>query len=55
MSSNELLNELERWRATVEQGGGADRIEAQHVKGKLTARERLLEFLDADAARRARG
>jgi acetyl-CoA carboxylase carboxyltransferase component len=41
------LNELERWRATAEQGGGADRIEAQHAKGKLTARERLSEFLDA--------
>jgi acetyl-CoA/propionyl-CoA carboxylase carboxyl transferase subunit len=47
MSFDGLLNELERWRATVEQGGGADRIEAQHAKGKLTARERLSEFLDA--------
>jgi propionyl-CoA carboxylase beta chain len=47
MSFDGLLNELERWRSTVEQGGGADRIEAQHAKGKLTARERLSEFLDA--------
>jgi acetyl-CoA carboxylase carboxyltransferase component len=39
-------SELERWRATAAQGGGADRIEAQHAKGKLTARERLVEFLD---------
>ena len=47
MSFNELLNELGHRRAAVEQGGGADRIEAQHAKGKLTARERLSEFLDA--------
>jgi len=39
-------SELERWRATAAQGGGAARIEAQHAKGKLTARERLAEFLD---------
>ncbi len=28
------------------QGGGADRIDAQHKKGKLTARERVLLLLD---------
>jgi len=38
--------ELERWRVTAAQGGGAARIVAQHAKGKLTARERLAEFLD---------
>lgn len=47
MSSNEFLHELERWRAEAEQGGGPERIKAQHAKGKLTARERLAELLDA--------
>ena len=28
------------------QGGGAKRIEAQHAKGKLTARERIDLLLD---------
>ena len=39
-------SKLEGWRALAAQGGGAARIEAQHAKGKLTARERLAEFLD---------
>jgi propionyl-CoA carboxylase beta chain len=32
--------------AEAELGGGQDRIEAQHAKGKLTARERILKLLD---------
>ena len=32
-------------------GGGDARIDAQHKKGKLTARERLLLLLDADSFR----
>eukprot|EP00276_Gloeochaete_wittrockiana_P004307 CAMPEP_0184665312 /NCGR_PEP_ID=MMETSP0308-20130426/56645_1 /TAXON_ID=38269 /ORGANISM="Gloeochaete witrockiana, Strain SAG 46.84" /LENGTH=538 /DNA_ID=CAMNT_0027109231 /DNA_START=18 /DNA_END=1634 /DNA_ORIENTATION=+ len=32
-------------------GGGADRIEKQHSKGKLTARERLSVLLDRDSFR----
>jgi hypothetical protein len=32
-------------------GGGAKRIETQHARGKLTARERLLLLLDADSFR----
>ena len=40
------LDELARRRAEAEQGGGADRVKAQHDKGKLTARERLDALLD---------
>ena len=40
------LEDLQRRRAESEQGGGADRIAAQHKKGKMTARERLDVLLD---------
>ncbi|RMD89799.1 MAG: acyl-CoA carboxylase subunit beta, partial [Alphaproteobacteria bacterium] len=42
----EVLRELERRRARARAGGGKARIEAQHKKGKLTARERLEVLLD---------
>ena len=42
----EVLKELERRRAIARAGGGQARIEAQHQKGKLTARERIEIFLD---------
>src|SRR6185436_2198259 len=42
----EILKELEERRAVARAGGGAKRIEAQHARGKLTARERLDLFLD---------
>ncbi|HZK56828.1 MAG TPA: carboxyl transferase domain-containing protein [Clostridia bacterium] len=38
---NSKLEELRGRRAEIEGGGGKKRIEAQHAKGKLTARERL--------------
>ncbi len=41
-----LLNELEQRRAEARLGGGQTRIERQHEKGKLTARERLDILLD---------
>ena len=41
--------ELERKNAEAEQGGGPRRIEAQHKKGKLTARERIQLLLDEDS------
>jgi acetyl-CoA carboxylase carboxyltransferase component len=41
-----LIKELEERREQVRQGGGPKRIEAQHAKGKLTARERILRLLD---------
>ncbi len=37
---------LEERRATALKGGGEKRIEAQHAKGKMTARERLALLLD---------
>ena len=43
----EILRKLEAKRAAARAGGGARRIDAQHGKGKLTARERLDVLLDA--------
>jgi acetyl-CoA/propionyl-CoA carboxylase carboxyl transferase subunit len=40
------IEELRRRRAEAELGGGEDRIDAQHEKGKLTARERIDYLLD---------
>ncbi|NQU05244.1 MAG: methylmalonyl-CoA carboxyltransferase, partial [Calditrichaeota bacterium] len=40
------LDELARHREEAFQGGGKKRIDAQHAKGKLTARERLDLLLD---------
>ena len=41
-----VLEELQRRRAEAEAGGGTRRVEAQHAKGKLTARERIALLLD---------
>ena len=43
---NEVLQELERKREEARMGGGQKRIDTQHAKGKLTARERLNLLLD---------
>jgi len=40
---------LRRMRAEAQLGGGQDRIDQQHERGKLTARERLDLLLDADS------
>ena len=42
----EVIAELETRRATARLGGGEKRIDAQHQRGKLTARERLEVLLD---------
>ena len=42
----EKLDLLDRRRGESEQGGGPDRLKAQHAKGKLSARERLDALLD---------
>ncbi len=42
----DILQELEDRRETARLGGGVRRIEAQHAKGKLTARERVELLLD---------
>ena len=44
-----IIDELERKRAAAEEGGGRARIEAQHGRGKLTARERIKVLLDPDS------
>src|SRR6218665_2220492 len=41
--------EMERRRDAAKLGGGQGRIDAQHAKGKLTARERLDILLDEDS------
>lgn len=41
MDIEQKLAQLNELREKAKQGGGAKRIEAQHSKGKLTARERL--------------
>ncbi|MDX1622517.1 MAG: acyl-CoA carboxylase subunit beta [Gemmatimonadota bacterium] len=45
----ERLEELRERQERARQGGGPDRIEAQHEKGKLTARERLDLLLDPES------
>jgi 3-methylcrotonyl-CoA carboxylase beta subunit len=45
----ELVTEIKNQEATLHEGGGAKAIEAQHKKGRLTARERITRLLDPDA------
>jgi acetyl-CoA/propionyl-CoA carboxylase len=42
----EKIKRLATMKKSAESGGGDDRIEAQHAKGKLTARERIALLLD---------
>ncbi|QQP87373.1 acyl-CoA carboxylase subunit beta [Skermanella sp. TT6] len=42
----EVLAKLEQMRAAARAGGGERRVEGQHAKGKLTARERIDLLLD---------
>jgi propionyl-CoA carboxylase beta chain len=44
--TEERLKDLRARKARVEAGGGQARIEAQHARGKMTARERLEVLLD---------
>src|SRR6266700_2113669 len=46
MSMREKLELLQQKRSESEQGGGSDRLDTQHHKGKMTARERLEVLLD---------
>src|SRR6266850_3863162 len=45
----ELTDEIRRLEAKLRAGGGPDKIERQHVQGKLTARERIDLLLDKDS------
>ena len=42
----DIVRQLEKKRAAAERGGGQKRIDNQHRKGKLTARERIELLLD---------
>ena len=44
---SDIIRQLELKRDAARQGGGQRRIDNQHAKGKLTARERIDVFLDA--------
>jgi acetyl-CoA carboxylase carboxyltransferase component len=46
VSSEEKLEQLLDLKRTARQGGGSAKIEAQHKRGKLTARERIEVLLD---------
>ena len=45
---HDIIRQLDEKRAAARLGGGEKRIEAQHAKGKLTARERIELLLDPD-------
>ena len=45
----DIIEKLEERRASARAGGGEKRIEAQHKRGKLTARERVELLMDRDS------
>jgi acetyl-CoA carboxylase carboxyltransferase component len=45
----DIIKQLDDMRAAARLGGGQKRIDAQHAKGKLTARERIELLLDPDS------
>src|ERR1700746_169073 len=45
----DIVDRLEERRASARAGGGAPRIDAQHKRGKLTARERVELLMDRDS------
>jgi 3-methylcrotonyl-CoA carboxylase beta subunit len=45
----DLLTEIKNEEEEIRQGGGAKAIEAQHKKGRLTARERIAKLIDPDS------
>jgi propionyl-CoA carboxylase beta chain len=51
----EIVEELEKRRANARLGGGKARIDAQHAKGKLTARERIELLMDENSFVEHRG
>ncbi len=46
MSVDSKIEKLNQMREQAQMGGGQERIDKQHAKGKLTARERLEKLLD---------
>ena len=51
MSNLSKIQHLRELRAQAQLGGGAERIEAQHQRGRMTARERLDVLLDRGSFR----
>ncbi len=51
VSKDHRIQDLINRKATARAGGGADKIERQHAKGKMTARERLELLLDKGSFR----
>jgi len=51
MSNNPKIQRLRQTRAESRLGGGPERIEAQHTRGRLTARERIDLLLDKGSFR----
>lgn len=49
MAETNKIAQLRAKKAEAELGGGQKRIDAQHAKGKLTARERIDQLLDKDS------
>lgn len=49
MASDKKVEQLLQKRKDAKQGGGKERIQKQHDKGKLTARERIDLLLDKDS------
>ena len=49
MSTADKLDRLRTMREQAQQGGGAKRVEQQHARGKLSARERLELLLDDES------
>src|ERR1700752_3288200 len=45
----DLLTQIKNEEEQIRQGGGAKAIEAQHKKGRLTARERIAKLIDPGA------
>ena len=48
MTHDDDIEALRERKERARKGGGEDRIEAQHDRGKMTARERIDYFLDDD-------
>ena len=49
MNIEDKIKELERRNLEATLGGGQDRIDQQHARGKMTARERIESLLDKDS------
>ena len=51
MSNHARIKELRDLKSQSRQGGGEDRVQAQHARGRMTARERIDVLLDKGSFR----